>query len=124
MAVHVLGMAIFMIFRTILYFVNIEHVDGVENKGFLFFRAFLKGLRFDNAIVFYISSIPLVVLCISVLFNKISRELILGCSIYYILLQCGFLNLRFKYSLFTDLRHDRFPTQFEKCGNTVQNRRC
>ena len=98
MAVHVLGMAIFMIFRTILYFVNIEHVDGVENKGFLFFRAFLKGLRFDNAIASYISSIPLVVLCISVLFNKISRELILGCSIYYILLQCGFLNLRFKYS--------------------------
>lgn len=84
-AVHVLGMAIFMAFRLVLYFANLEQVDGVEDKGSLLFRAMLKGLQFDNVIASYVSSIPLVLLMVPALFNKISKKLVIGCSIFYMI---------------------------------------
>ena len=85
-SIHLLGMLFFTIFRIILYLLNSEMVAGVENKGWFFMRAMLKGVQFDSLVVSYITFLPLLILSIFVLFNKISRKAIIVINIYFIVL--------------------------------------
>ncbi|MDR1583188.1 MAG: hypothetical protein LBS55_08035 [Prevotellaceae bacterium] len=57
-----------------------------ENKGYLFFKVFFISLQFDNFIASYISVLPLILLSIFSLFNKIPRAMITGCNIFFIVL--------------------------------------
>ena len=86
LSVHLLGLLFFTLFRFILYFTNIEQAAEVEGKGSLLFQAILKGVQFDNFIASYICSIPLLVLSIFALFNRIPKALVIGSNIYFIIL--------------------------------------
>ncbi|MDR1259101.1 MAG: sulfatase-like hydrolase/transferase [Tannerellaceae bacterium] len=84
LSVHCLGIACFIIFRSVLCLTNTDNIADAENKGYLFFRAFLVSLQFDNFIASYISFLPLLLLSIPALFNKIPRSMVTACNIFFI----------------------------------------
>ncbi len=86
LSVHILALIILALFRLALYLANIGQAEGVENKGELLFRAMLKGVRFDNMVSCYIIILPAVVLLILSLFDKISKTVVKGFNIYFIVL--------------------------------------
>ncbi|MDR0681979.1 MAG: LTA synthase family protein, partial [Dysgonamonadaceae bacterium] len=58
----------------------------VENLGYLFLRAFIAGLQFDNLIASYIIVFPLILLSVFSFFSKIPKILITVCNIFFIVL--------------------------------------
>jgi phosphoglycerol transferase MdoB-like AlkP superfamily enzyme len=61
-------------------------VAGVEGKYSLLVQALLKGLQFDNLIASYISFLPLILLSIPALCNKIPRKIVLVTNVWFIIL--------------------------------------
>lgn len=86
LSVHVLALLILSIFRICLFITNISQVGTTDNKSTLFIQAMLKGVQFDNVIACYIIVLPLVILSIVTLFNKISSTLLNVINIYFIIL--------------------------------------
>lgn len=84
--VHLTAILTQSILRTTLYLFNLQQVAEIEDKGSLFFGAFLKGLQFDNVISCYILALPLVLLTIAVLINRLSPLLIKFSNVYFLLL--------------------------------------
>ena len=58
----------------------------VENKSSYLIQAMLKGLQFDNNVVAYIVSLPLVCLSILALCNKIPRKMVIGVNTFFMAL--------------------------------------
>ena len=85
LSVHLFALSIYLAFRCILYLVNNNMAGIVENKGGLFVTAIRNGLLFDNLISCYIIILPLFVLSLLVLFNRISRIVIKCISIYFMI---------------------------------------
>ena len=86
LSVHITGILAFTLFRIILYISNIGLASDVENQTYFFSRAMLKGLQFDNLIASYILTVPLFLLSISALFNRISKRLIIACNYWFSIL--------------------------------------
>jgi phosphoglycerol transferase MdoB-like AlkP superfamily enzyme len=84
LSVHCLGIACFIIFRSILCITNTDNIIDAENKGYLFFKTFLISLQFDNFIASCISFLPLLLLSISSFFGKIPRSLVTVCNVFVI----------------------------------------
>lgn len=78
-SVHIIALVIFFIFRITLFFsIGYEFPEGIEftTKSI----AFIKGLWFDNVIACYIMALPLVIMCIANLFNKIPKSIFNTCT--------------------------------------------
>lgn len=86
LSIHILALLILAIIRTILYIANINQTEGVGSKTTLFTKAMLKGLWSDNTMSCYIIALPLLVLLIFALYNKIPKVLIKVFNIYFIIL--------------------------------------
>ncbi|MDR1631390.1 MAG: sulfatase-like hydrolase/transferase [Dysgonamonadaceae bacterium] len=85
LSVHLSGIGFFFIFRLILYFCNYEQTAGIDNKSALLLQALWKGLQFDNFIASYITCIPLLILSILVLFNRLSEWVIRACNGFFVI---------------------------------------
>jgi len=72
--------------RTLLLLTNLQHIESVSSKASWIFSALLRGIWFDNVIACYISALPLVVICILGLFNKVNKITFNSFNIYYILI--------------------------------------
>lgn len=80
--IHFIALFIFFIFRLSL-FLSIDYdlplEIGLTTKSI----AFIKGLWFDNVIACYIMILPLSIMCITNLFNKIPRLIFNICTIFF-----------------------------------------
>lgn len=85
LSVQVVALTTLTILRCVLYFANINLAANIPDKSCLVFRALLKGLHFDNLIASYVMLIPLVVLSILALSNKIYKGAIKFFNIYFII---------------------------------------
>ena len=91
-SVHLSGILFFTVLRIVLYLSNSGMTDGVEGKYSLLMQALLKGLQFDNFISSYISFLPLMLLSILALCNKLPRKIVVFTNIWYIVLYAsGFI---------------------------------
>ncbi|MFQ9316069.1 MAG: LTA synthase family protein [Dysgonomonas mossii] len=72
--------------RTLLLLTNLQHIESVTSKASWIFSALLRGIWFDNVIASYISALPLVVICILGLFNKVNKITFNSFNVYYILI--------------------------------------
>lgn len=72
--------------RTLLLLTNLQHIESVTSKASWIFSALLRGIWFDNVIACYISALPLVVICILGLFNKVNKITFNSFNVYYILI--------------------------------------
>ena len=72
--------------RTLLLLTNLQHIESVSSKASWIFSALLRGIWFDNVIACYISALPLVVICILGLFNKVNKITFSSFNVYYILI--------------------------------------
>ncbi len=76
LAVHVLALLIFGIFRLVLFLNSAyEFPQEIQGDWFLQSVAFVKGVWFDNVIACYILILPLVVMWIASLFNYTAKWL-------------------------------------------------
>lgn len=85
LSVHILALVILSFFRFILYFTNHTLATDVANKGTLLFKAMLLGVQFDNVIACYGVALPLVVLSLFALCNKMPKILVRVFNIYFII---------------------------------------
>lgn len=86
LTIHLTGLLFFMLFRLVLFFVNLNLISEVEDKWYLLFRVVLKGFQFDNFVGAYIAVIPIIVLFIFSMINRLSKDVILFCNIWFIIL--------------------------------------
>ncbi|WP_165043983.1 LTA synthase family protein [Dysgonomonas sp. ZJ709] len=86
LSVHISALIILTVFRCILYIANMHYVNDVDDKLSLFGGAILKGVQFDNVMACYIVALPVAVLTIMSLFNKVPAAVIKGFNIYFIIL--------------------------------------
>ena len=86
LSVHVFALFTLALIRIIFYSANQGIAGEVEGKTWLFFMAMLKGLRFDNTMSCYVIALPLFVLLVFSIFNKIPRIGIRICNVYFIIL--------------------------------------
>jgi len=84
--VHVFALITLMIFRTTLFICNISLIKDDSDVITNFFKAIFKGFRFDNVIICAILSLPLLVLTVMSLFNKISKILVKFFSLYIMII--------------------------------------
>jgi phosphoglycerol transferase MdoB-like AlkP superfamily enzyme len=82
LSIHLSGILFFILFRMIFFCVNAAGFD-VEFDASLFFTAMQKGLAFDNLIACYLSFLPLIVLGIFAVFNKIPHLAVRICCGFY-----------------------------------------
>lgn len=85
LSIHILALVFMLVQRLILLFTNFQHLAGIESKFSGICSALLKGLWFDNVIACYISILPLAVLSIAGLCNRIARGLFIGTNVFYII---------------------------------------
>ncbi len=85
LSVHILALIILSVFRFILYLTNIGQVANADSKAILLPIAMLRGLQFDNLIGCYIISLPLVILLLVSLSNKVPKPLIIGFNVFFII---------------------------------------
>jgi phosphoglycerol transferase MdoB-like AlkP superfamily enzyme len=84
LAVHVIGIMFFTLFRLVLYIANAEQVADVAGKGYFLLQSLLRGLLFDNVVTCYTTLVPLVVLGICSMSGKIYKSVIVACSVFFI----------------------------------------
>lgn len=86
MSIHIMALIIMSLQRTLLLLTNLQHIESVTSKASWIFSALLRGIWFDNVIASYISALPLVVICILGLFNKVNKITFNSFNVYYILI--------------------------------------
>lgn len=86
MSIHIMALIIMSLQRTLLLLTNLQHIESVSSKASWIFSALLRGIWFDNVIACYISALPLVVICILGLFNKVNKITFNSFNVYYILI--------------------------------------
>lgn len=86
MSIHIMALIIMSLQRTLLLLTNLQHIESVTSKASWIFSALLRGVWFDNVIACYISALPLVVICILGLFNKVNKITFHSFNVYYILI--------------------------------------
>ena len=86
LSVHVLALLFMSFQRIIMLFMNFQHVQGVEHKFGWIMSALLRGIWFDNVIACYITIVPLIVLSVLGLCNKINKPILTGFNVFYIVL--------------------------------------
>lgn len=84
-SIHVFALLVLSLFRIILLIVNLNFLENSDFEISWIFSAFMRGLWFDNVIVCYINSVPLVILSILSLFNILNKPIIKGFNIFYII---------------------------------------
>lgn len=82
--VHLTALFSQSILRILLYLFNLHQVADIEDKGSLLFQALLKGIQFDNVISCYIIALPLVLLSIAALINRLSPLLVKFTNVYFL----------------------------------------
>lgn len=86
MSIHIMALIIMSLQRSLLLLTNLQHIESVTSKASWIFSALLRGIWFDNVIASYISALPLVVICILGLFNKVNKITFSSFNVYYILI--------------------------------------
>jgi hypothetical protein len=86
LSVHIMALIMMSVQRIVLLSTNLQHIEKTSDKVGLISSALLHGVWFDNVVACYISILPLVVLCIAGLFNKISKIVINIFNVYYIII--------------------------------------
>jgi len=86
LSIHIMALIIMSLQRTLLLLTNLQHIESVTSKASWIFSALLRGIWFDNVIASYISALPLVVICILGLFNKVNKITFNSFNVYYILI--------------------------------------
>lgn len=94
LSIHFLGLAIFTLFRIILYIQGHSYIDEAS-RGFLIqSQAFLRGLWMDNVVACYILVLPLITVSISSLFDYYGKRLYKSINLYF----CIFYSIAFTIS--------------------------
>lgn len=86
LSVHILALLFMTFQRILLLLMNLQHIQGVESKFSWTMSALLRGVWFDNVIACYISIVPLAILSVLGLCNKINRPVLTGFNVFYIAL--------------------------------------
>lgn len=86
LSVHILALLFMTFQRILLLLLNLQHLQGVESKFSWTMSALLRGVWFDNVIACYISIVPLVILSVLGICNKINRPILTGFNVFYIIL--------------------------------------
>jgi phosphoglycerol transferase MdoB-like AlkP superfamily enzyme len=85
LSVHVAGVAVFTLFRLVLYADNAAQAAGAEGKGYLLLQALQRGLMFDNVVACYIAAAPLALLGVCGLLGAAHRGAAAGCCVFFAL---------------------------------------
>jgi len=80
--IHISALITLMAFRITLFIANIHLIDGLSDNTINFLTAIFKGFRFDNVIICAVLSLPLLILMVMSLLNKISKILVKFFSLY------------------------------------------
>ena len=83
-SVHILALLFMFLLRLVLLFTNLQHLESSDGSLSFVFSALLHGLWFDNVIASYISALPLVILSIAGLLNRLEKILFRMFDIFYI----------------------------------------
>lgn len=86
LSIHVFALIIMSLFRGALYWANMHQVKGLEDGHSLLSRAMFKGILFDNVIACYVVALPLLILTILALANKLPKIAIKISNVYFIVL--------------------------------------
>lgn len=90
---YVILLFFLFLFRCIFFISNSEAITLVQdpNKWDYLFTAFRKGMRFDNVIASYITLLPLIIVSLLTIFNRLNKTTMKVVVLYFIV--CGFILL-------------------------------
>ncbi|MDR0823983.1 MAG: sulfatase-like hydrolase/transferase [Prevotella sp.] len=87
LTVHIIALLFMTIQRIVLLFTNWLHIEVIEeSKIGLIISALLRGLWFDNVIACYCSILPLIILAVLGLFNKLNKAVLYTINLFYIII--------------------------------------
>ncbi|WP_255491346.1 LTA synthase family protein [Dysgonomonas sp. ZJ279] len=84
LSVHILALSVMTLQRIALLLTNLQNISEVETKLSWVSSALLRGIWFDNVIASYITILPLVIISILGLCNKINKTILKTFNIFYI----------------------------------------
>lgn len=85
LSAHIYFLFLMFILRCLFFICNAEIIEGISspNKYSYIVKAFIKGSRFDNMIVSYITILPLLIIPSLALFNIFNKKIISIARVYY-----------------------------------------
>lgn len=86
LSIHVFALLAMTLVRVVFYVVNNGMIGNIEGKTDMFFKAMIKGVWFDNTMSCYVIMLPLFVLLLFSIFDKIPRIGVKIFNVYFIVL--------------------------------------